>query len=318
MVARVFAYAHVHLALESALAPDARVEPLPAVAPDPLHEIERLVEHGAGDERTVAVGIGNSTVYLVVESGAAALDAGQVVADEVEFAGLGVLLPDLQLVELALTVPFGRATVVGGENIERAMQIDDAVRRIFRPIGRAERLPAVLDDFERVGVGHVSDDLVALAAHELKRTARIAALLKAVAEERLAVVHVAHEDARTVVRYSGDRIGGVEETPVGGVAAEVSHLQVNPRLQAGLGVDFRVDVLTAVRLDVVEERIRLFGDGIGAGTDADAQRGRRDGGPEKYFPLDFHLILFRAEDRRQRTAISPPSFVLVSDARQLF
>ena len=44
-------------------------------------------------------------MYLVVESGASALDAGQVVADEVEFARLGVLLPDLQLVELALAEP---------------------------------------------------------------------------------------------------------------------------------------------------------------------------------------------------------------------
>ena len=57
VVAGVFAHGNVHLALESALAPDARVEPLAAVRPDPLHEVERLVEHGAGDKRRSGEGI---------------------------------------------------------------------------------------------------------------------------------------------------------------------------------------------------------------------------------------------------------------------
>ena len=62
------------------------------------------------DEIVVAVGVGDCAVHRIVESGAATLDAGQVVADEVEFAGLGVILPYLQLVEPALAVPVGRAT----------------------------------------------------------------------------------------------------------------------------------------------------------------------------------------------------------------
>ena len=105
MVVLILAHADVDFAPEAALAPDERVEMLVAVRPDPLHEIERLVEHGTGDEVVFAEGVVNLALNLVVESGAPVLDARQVVAEKVEFARLGVLLPDLQLVELALAEP---------------------------------------------------------------------------------------------------------------------------------------------------------------------------------------------------------------------
>ena len=97
--------------------------------------------------------------------------------------------------------------------------------------------------------------------------------MRGVFEERLLLGHVTHQKTRALVRDAVVDCG-VEERPVFVASVHVCPREVDLRLEAGLGLDSRVEVLRACRLDVFEELVWFGGVGLAQCACREADRSR--------------------------------------------